>query len=117
VCPTVAFRSDRLRLRRLDERDAEFVEGLYADPRVTRTLLQIQEPISRERARELCRVSGESAGDRRLGAVLVSDEQLIALGTVRRSAERPGVATIGYSVLPEYWGQGFGTGVATLLVE
>jgi hypothetical protein len=42
----VVLRSDRLELRSLDGGDATFVESLYADARVTRTLLRIQEPIS-----------------------------------------------------------------------
>ena len=39
------------------------------------------------------------------------------MGSVRRHTELPGVATIGYSVLPAFWGRGFGTELAALLVE
>src|SRR5262245_44903905 len=88
----VALRSDRLELRRLDERDAAFVESLYANPQVTRTLLRIQGPLSREEARELCRASETVAGEHRFGAALRSSGRLIALGTVHRHADRPGVA-------------------------
>jgi len=42
---------------------------------------------------------------------------LIALGNVRWCTELPGVATIGYSVVPTFWGQGFGTDLAGLVVE
>jgi uncharacterized protein YndB with AHSA1/START domain len=114
VCPTVALRSDRLELRRLDDRDAEFVEALYADARVTRALLQIPQPISRAQALEFCRAR---PNDDRFGAVLIPSGQLVALGTVRRSPERHDVATIGYSVLPAFWNQGLGTELAGLLVE
>lgn len=114
MCPTVALRSDRLELRRLDDRDAEFVEALYADARVTRALLQIQQPISRAQALEFCRAR---PNDDRFGAVLVTSRQLVGLGTVRRSPELPDVATIGYSVLPAFWNQGLGTELAGLLVE
>ena len=90
------------------------MESLYADARVTRTLLRIQEPISAVRARALCR---EEPGDHRLGAVLEADGRLVGLGSVRQSPERPEVVTIGYSLLPAFWNQGLGTELAGRLVE
>jgi ribosomal-protein-alanine N-acetyltransferase len=113
----MALRSDRLELRRLDGGDATFVESLYANAQVTRTLLRIQGAISIEEAREFCQAPAAACGDHRFGAALQTDGNLIALGSVRRHTERPGVATIGYSVLPAFWGQGFGTELAALLVE
>jgi RimJ/RimL family protein N-acetyltransferase len=113
----VALRSDRLELRRLDGGDAAFVESLYASAQVTRTLLRIQGPISIEEAREFCQAPATACGDHRFGAALQADGRLIALGSVRRHTELPGVATIGYSVVPAFWGQGFGTELASLLVE
>jgi RimJ/RimL family protein N-acetyltransferase len=113
----VALRSDRLELRRLDGDDATFVESLYANAQVTRTLLRIQGPISVEEAREFCQAPAAACGDHRFGASLQTDGNLVALGSVGRHSELPGVATIGYSVLPAFWGQGFGTELATLLVE
>jgi len=92
------------------------VESLYADARVTRTLLRIQRPISREQALELCRAPSDPHGEHRLGAARLVDGRLIALGTVRRRPGRPDVATIGYSILPAFWGQGLGTELASLLV-
>ncbi len=92
----MALRSERLNLRRLDGGDATFVESLYASAQVTRTLLRIQGPISIEAAREFCQAPAAASGDHRFGR---------------------GVATIGYSVLPAFWGQGFGTELAALLVE
>jgi RimJ/RimL family protein N-acetyltransferase len=115
--PPVVLRSGRLDLRPLDGNDAEFVETLYAKTQVTRTLLRIQGPISIEEAREFCQAPAGAGGDHRFGAALQTDGNLIALGSVRRHAELPGIATIGYSVLPAFWGQGFGTELAALLVE
>lgn len=111
------LRSGRLELRRLDGGDAAFVESLYADSQVTRTLLRIQGPISIEEAREFCRPRPRACGDDRFAAALRTRGDLIAVGGVRRHAEQPGVATIGYSVLSAFWGQGFGTELAALLVE
>jgi RimJ/RimL family protein N-acetyltransferase len=91
------------------------VESLYADARVTHTLLRIQEPISTERARELCREAPE-AGEHRLGAVLEVEDRLVGLGSVRHNPVRPEIATIGYSLLPAFWSQGLGTELATGLV-
>jgi ribosomal-protein-alanine N-acetyltransferase len=113
----VALRSDRLELRRLEEGDATFVESLYANARVTRTLLRIQGPISIEEAREFCQAPAAACGDHRLGGALQTDGNLVGVGSVRRHAELPGVATIGYSVLPAFWGRGFGTELAGLLAE
>jgi len=113
----IVARSDRLELRRLDGDDAAFVQSLYANAEVTRTLLRIQGPISIEEAREFCRSPAEAGGEYRLGGVLKRDGNLIALGSVRGPGERSGVATIGYSVLPAFWGQGLGTEMAAMLVE
>lgn len=115
--PTVKLRSDRLELRTLDGSDANFVQALYANAQVTRTLLRIQGPISIEEAVEFCQAPAPACGDHRFGAALQTDGKLIALGTVRRLTELPGVAAIGYSDLPAFWGQGFGTELAALLVE
>ena len=113
----MVLRSDRLELRALDGGDAKFVESLYANEQVTRTLLRIQGPISIEEAREFCQAPAAACGDHRFGAALQTDGNLIALGSVRRHTELPGVASIGYSVLPAFWGHGFGTELAALLVE
>lgn len=93
------------------------MESLYANARVTRTLLWIQGPISIEEAREFCRARAAVCGDHRLGGALQTDGNLIGVGSVRPLTELPGVATIGYSVLPAFWGHGFGTELAGLLVE
>jgi ribosomal-protein-alanine N-acetyltransferase len=115
--PTIVLQSERLVLRTLDGDDAKFVEALYANGQVTRTLLRIRGPISVEEAREFCQAPAAACGDHRFGAALQPSGNLIALGSVRRHTERPDVATIGYSVLPAFWGQGFGTELAALLVE
>jgi RimJ/RimL family protein N-acetyltransferase len=62
---------------------------------------------------ELRRLDG---GDAALVESLYANAQ-IALGNVRWRTELPGVATIGYSVVPAFWGQGFGTDLAGLVVE
>jgi ribosomal-protein-alanine N-acetyltransferase len=113
----VALRSDRLELRRLGGGDAAFVESLYANAQVTRTLLRIQGAISIEDAREVCQARAAVCGEHRFGAALQTDGNLIALGSVRRHTGAPGVATIGYSVLPAFWGRGFATELAALLIE
>jgi hypothetical protein len=102
MTPTVVLRSDRLELRMLEASDAEFVESLYANPKVTQTLLQIQRPISIEEAHEFCQVPAAASGD----------VPRFRLAQAHRPGQRPqphrvgpGVATIGYSVLPAFWGQ------------
>jgi RimJ/RimL family protein N-acetyltransferase len=101
----------------LEAGEAEFVESLYAKTQVTRTLLRIQRPLSIEGARDFCRTSMVACDDHRLGAVLQTDGKPIALGSVRAHPEVPSVVSIGYSVLPAYWGQGLGTELAALLVR
>jgi ribosomal-protein-alanine N-acetyltransferase len=109
------LRSDRLELRPLEAGDAEFVRSVYASAQVTGTLLRIQRPLSVDEARDFCRAA--AAGDHRFGASRRGDGQLVALGTVRAHGEAPGVTSIGYSVLPAFWGQGLGTELAGLLVK
>jgi RimJ/RimL family protein N-acetyltransferase len=109
------LRSERLALRTLEAGDAGFVASLYGDARVTRALAQIQGPISVEEATEFCQPAKPSPGDHRLGAM--RGEELIGVGTVRMQADAPGVATIGYSLVPASWDQGFGTELAGLLIE
>jgi RimJ/RimL family protein N-acetyltransferase len=70
-----------------------------------------------EAAREFSEVTVAACGEHRFGAALQTDGNLIALGNVRGRTELPGVATYGYSVVPAFWGQGFGTELAALLVE
>ena len=113
----MALRSVRLELRPLGRTDAQFVETLYASPQVTRTLLRIQGPISTDEARAFCQPRSAASDEHRFGAALRTEGNLIALGTVRRHAALSGVTTVGYSVLPRFWGQGFGTELAALLVE
>ena len=116
MSPPVARRSDRLELRRLDARDADFVQALYADARVTRWLLRIQKPITRAHALQICGDPAPADTEHRFGAVLVPSVRLVGLGVVRSSRERARVASIGYSITPAVWGQGFGTELARLLV-
>jgi len=113
----VELRSDRLELRMLDVGDAEFVEILYANTEVTRTLLRIQRALSTEEAREFCQKPAAECGDYRFGAALRAGGRLIAVGSVGAHTEVPGGVSIGYSVLPEYWGRGLGTELAALLVK
>jgi [ribosomal protein S5]-alanine N-acetyltransferase len=110
-------RSDRLELRPLDVGDAAFVRSLYASVEVTRTLLRIQGPISLEEAREFCRAPAQVRGDHRFGGALKSDGRLIAVGSIHGLAGPSRIASIGYSVLPAFWGQGLGTEMAARLVE
>ena len=117
VNPTVALRSDRLELRPLGETHAAFVESLYASPEVTRTLLRIQGPISRREARELCETPTAMPGEYRFVAALRGNDRPVGVGNVRIPAAIAGVASIGYSVLPNLWRQGVGTELAALLVE
>jgi ribosomal-protein-alanine N-acetyltransferase len=112
-----ALQSYRLKIRPLEPCDAKFVESLYADARVTRTLLRIQGPISIEAAEEFCRMSTPAYGERRFAAELQMEGNVIGVGTVTWRAELSAIASIGYSVLPAFWGQGYGTELAALLVE
>jgi ribosomal-protein-alanine N-acetyltransferase len=113
----VRLRSDRLVIRILEGGDTEFVESLYANAQVTRTLLRIQRPLSTEEAREFCEIPAAASGDHRFVAALQSDGKPIALGSVRTHPKVPSVVSIGYSVLPAYWGKGLGTELAALLVR
>jgi len=104
----------RVALHPLGLDHAPFVESLYAHADVTRMLLRIQRPLSADEARALCDTRSARPGEHRFIAVLDDGEQPVGLGIVRVA---DGVATIGYSVLPSWWGQGVGTDLAQRLVE
>jgi [ribosomal protein S5]-alanine N-acetyltransferase len=105
--------ADRLRLRAIDPADAEFVRSLYAHELVTRALAHITGPISIEEARAYCE---PPSGEHRFSAALQTDGSLVGVGTIREQADQPGVVAIGYSILPAFWNQGFGTELASLLI-
>ena len=108
--------SARIELRPLGEADAAFVEALYASAEVTRTLLRIQSPLSRDEARRLCEPRAAAPGEHRFVAVFKSNRQAVGLGVARLQIPK-GAASIGYSVLPASWRQGLGTELAALLIE
>jgi len=112
-----ALPSDRLDLRPLGETDAPFVESLCANSHVTRTLLRIQGPLSSQQALELCEAQSASSGEHRFIAALRVGARPGGLGNVRLHTGAKRVATIGYSVLPAFWGQGLATELGRLLVE
>jgi RimJ/RimL family protein N-acetyltransferase len=87
------------------------VRSLYAHEQVTRALAQITGAITIDEAREFCQ---PPEGKRRFGAALLTDGSLIGVGSVR---DQPGIATIGYTLLPAFWGQGFGTELGGLLID
>jgi ribosomal-protein-alanine N-acetyltransferase len=115
VGSTVARGSDRLELRPLDASDADFVQALYADARVTRWLLRIQAPITRAQALQICGAATPPDDEHRFGAALAPRGPLVGLGIVRSSPERARIATIGYSMAPAFWSRGLGTELAHLL--
>jgi Acetyltransferase (GNAT) domain len=117
MTPTVVLRSDRLELRMLEASDAEFVESLYANPKVTQTLLQIQRPISIEEAHEFCQVPAAASGAHRLGAALQVGASSSPWAASAATPSRPRCSNDWVLSPPCVLGSGFGTELADLLVE
>ncbi|MEM7255531.1 MAG: GNAT family N-acetyltransferase [Pseudomonadota bacterium] len=104
---------DSVQVRPAQSEDAAFVHALYANPLVTRTLLRIRGPVSRNRARQICEAVDTSEFGRCYVAQLPEQRVFVGIGTIHRHDH--GVS-IGYSVEPLYWHRGIGTAIATALV-
>ena len=47
----------------------------------------------------------------------VSGKEFIGLGSLNLNEDQPNEAEIGYMILPEFWGRGFGREIASVLTE
>jgi RimJ/RimL family protein N-acetyltransferase len=116
------LRTDRLRLRPIDERDVDAYVKLRGDPR-TRVYSRSGVPVPREEARQELLDACTSWRERRFGHWVISDLGGSFLGVivVQPGRHEPPAPELGWIVVPEAWGRGFATeaarAVATDLFE
>lgn len=120
----------RLLLRPLAEEDVDAVHRLYADWDVAKSLSRIAHPFSVEAARQFvaeARAASERGSGYVLGLFKRRSGAFVGVVSLRIPAADPqgdqdraddaGLGILGYAVAPPYWGQGFASEGAKLMVE
>jgi RimJ/RimL family protein N-acetyltransferase len=109
---SLQFVTSRLVLRDLEASDTESVFNLYSSWEVSQHLNQISWPYTRSLADTFVRRAIEERG--RQSAFFFAIEtrdssRFVGIVVVRADEESEGLGILGYSILPEFWGQGFAT--------
>ncbi len=115
------LQSERLQYRRLTEEDFGLFQDLYTNPKVMRyAYLDLLEPGEKTEAafRETLQLQREEEGDQFV-AVLKHTGANIAIVDyeVLKKHEKGGICEIGYFILPEYWGCGYGTEMGRAIID
>jgi ribosomal-protein-alanine N-acetyltransferase len=118
-CRLNAFETERLIVRRLRWGDLDDFYRLCGDPDIMRYMGD-GTPLTRQRTREWIDISLKNYELRGWGCFGVTDrssDHLIGFAGYARPADRPGVVEIIYAFLPEHWGKGYATEVASGLIS
>jgi RimJ/RimL family protein N-acetyltransferase len=106
-------------VRRLRQDDLDDFYRLCGDPDIMRYMGD-GTPLSRKRTSEWIDISlknYELSGWGCFGVTCRTSDYLIGFAGFARPADRPGVVEIIYAFLPEVWGKGYGTEVASGLIS
>jgi RimJ/RimL family protein N-acetyltransferase len=110
----VFLKGDHVTLRAIEEEDLEFLQEAITDPQVRRSIGG-STPYNLEQEREFFE---NVISDNETVQLLISNEEtpigMIGLEPINQEA---GVTEVGYWIVPEYWGEGFGTEATELIVE
>lgn len=110
--------TDRLRLRMWTVTDAPLVRALHADPAVNRYLSPDAEPWSDERvARRMAEWWLEFERDGLTKFKLTRQDGLFLGYAGFTLLQERGEFELGYSILPQHWGQGYATEAAAALAR
>ncbi|OIN65701.1 hypothetical protein BLD48_14490 [Exiguobacterium sp. KRL4] len=105
-----------IELRKMDEADYPAYATLVMDERVMRYITEHALTES-EAKRRFASIIERQRHDRLGTYVVYQDETWIGIGHVTRSVRQPFEAEIGYMLLPEQWGNGYGSLLASRLLE
>jgi RimJ/RimL family protein N-acetyltransferase len=103
-----------VRLREAQERDLPAIARGIADPDVVRWFgasADSADQVLRRNAERWADLSGPTF------AICLPDEQCVGLVWVNRAADRPGLGSVGYWLLPEARGRGLATRAVVLVAE
>ena len=105
-----------IELRKMDEADYPAYETLVTDERVMRYITE--QPLTKAEAKRRFTSIMEQQRHDRLGSYLVyQDETWIGIGHITRDTRQPFEAELGYMLLPEQWGRGYASSLASRLLE
>lgn len=105
-----------IELRKMEEADYPAYATLVTDERVMRYITE--HPLTETEAKRRFASIIEQQRHDRLGSYLVyQDATWIGIGHVTRHTRQPFEAELGYMLLPEQWGHGYGSLLATRLLE
>ncbi len=113
-------RSNTVLLRDVQQNDLPLYYAMYASPEVMRyTLIDATKSLEAYLPYFLQTLEDNKRSDRLIYeyVVLLQDGQSIGMCNIKRIQADPGNAEIGYMLLPPYWGKGYGTNVAQLLIR
>jgi ribosomal-protein-alanine N-acetyltransferase len=116
------FESNRLSYRKLDHMDFELFYELYSDIEVMKYAyldrFESQEEANIEFSNILLSQSDQNKGTQYVAYI---KNTKVSIGIVDYDVilkhEHGGIYEIGYFIKPEYWGQGFGTEMASALIN
>ena len=116
IWPPPPTETGRLFLKLLDPGDIDFVYRLYSDWEVSRHLLQVPFPFTRNDAEELVAnaMSNCEAGGAVTMITRTDDHADVGLIVLRKL---PDMAILGFSIVPEQWNKGYATEAARTMVE
>ena len=105
-----------IELRKIDEADYPAYETLVTDERVMRYITE--QPLTKAEAKRRFASIIEQQRHDRLGTYLIyQDATWIGIGHITRDKRQSFEAELGYMLLPEQWGHGYGSLLASRLLE
>ncbi len=115
------LQSDRLVYRRLSEDDYRIFHDLYTNPEVMRYayLDQLESGEKTEAAfRETLKLQPQGEGDQFVVTHKDTGEDIAIVDyEVLKKQEQGGICEIGYFILPEYWGCGYGAEMGRAMID
>lgn len=112
---TPVIPGDRVRLRQLQQSDAAALHAIYSD--ATAMTWRTHGPLATLDETEAKLARNLAAPDWRAWAITLAGDD-VAIGTMSVHHKRQGgVAEIGYSLAPAYWGQGLACEAVGLMID
>lgn len=128
--PALPLRTARLTLRPVEPGDAPFFHQLYADWRVAQYLLRTPAPFTDAHARAFVEAAVAGLQQRDTYTLVMDQDEGKPVGLIslripavdahaspEERAEDEGLGILGYSILPEFWGQRYASESAARMIH